>query len=59
MNRKKVFVSGCFDMLHSGHVTFLEKANQFGDVYACIGSDNTVKEIKGRYPVITQKERKY
>ena len=59
MNRKKVFVSGCFDMLHSGHVTFLEKANQFGDVYACIGSDNTVREIKGRYPVITQKERKY
>jgi cytidyltransferase-like protein len=59
MNRKKVFVSGCFDMLHSGHVAFLEKANQFGDVYVCIGSDNTVKEIKGRYPVITQKERKY
>ena len=59
MNRKKVFVSGCFDMLHSGHVAFLENANQFGDVYVCIGSDNTIKEIKGRYPVISQKERKY
>ena len=59
MNRKKVFVSGCFDLLHSGHVAFLENANQFGDVYVCIGSDNTIKEIKGRYPVISQQERKY
>ena len=59
MNRKKVFVSGCFDLLHSGHVAFLENANQFGDVYVCIGSDNTIKKLKGRYPVISQKERKY
>ena len=59
MNKKKVFVSGCFDLLHSGHVAFLENANQFGDVYVCIGSDSTIKEIKGRYPVISQKERKY
>jgi len=59
MNRKKVFVSGCFDMLHSGHIAFLENANQFGDVYVGIGSDKTVKEIKGRYPIITQNERKY
>ena len=46
MNRKKVFVSGCFDLLHSGHVAFLENANQFGDVYVCIGSDNTIKKLK-------------
>ncbi|MEC7858432.1 MAG: adenylyltransferase/cytidyltransferase family protein, partial [Bacteroidota bacterium] len=59
MNRKKVFVSGCFDLLHSGHVAFLENANQFGDVYVCIGSDNTIKKLKGRYPVISQEERKY
>ena len=51
MNRKKVFVSGCFDLLHSGHVAFLENANQFGDVYVCIGSDNTIKEINKTYSV--------
>jgi cytidyltransferase-like protein len=47
MNRKKVFVSGCFDMLHSGHLTFLENANQFGDVYVCIGSAGLVMAIVG------------
>ena len=47
MEKKKVFVSGCFDLLHSGHIAFLETAAQFGDVYVCIGSDNTVKDLKG------------
>jgi len=56
---KKVFVSGCFDMMHSGHVRFLEEACAYGDVYVGIGSDRTIKELKGRYPVTTQDERKY
>ncbi|MHB9141732.1 MAG: adenylyltransferase/cytidyltransferase family protein, partial [Paludibacter sp.] len=38
---KKVFVSGCYDMLHSGHVAFFEEAAQHGDLYVGIGSDNT------------------
>jgi cytidyltransferase-like protein len=57
--RKKVFVTGCFDMLHSGHVAFLKEAASFGDVYVCIGTDENVKQIKGRYPVTSQNERKY
>ncbi|MEO5572236.1 MAG: adenylyltransferase/cytidyltransferase family protein, partial [Bacteroidia bacterium] len=56
---KKVFVTGCFDMLHSGHVAFLKEAASFGDVYVCIGTDENVKQIKGRYPVTSQNERKY
>jgi cytidyltransferase-like protein len=59
MPQKKVFVTGCFDMLHSGHVRFLEEAAGFGEVHVGIGSDRTVKELKGRYPVTTQEERKY
>jgi cytidyltransferase-like protein len=59
MRRKKVFVSGCFDMLHSGHVCFLEQAAAYGDVCVGIGSDRAIKELKGRYPVNTQEERKY
>ena len=51
MRRKKVFVSGCFDMLHSGHIRFLEKAAAYGDVYVAIGSDRTVADLKGRAPV--------
>lgn len=59
MAKKKVFVSGCFDLLHSGHVRFLEEAASYGEVHVGIGSDATVKELKGRYPVNSQAERKY
>ena len=59
MNRKRVFVTGCFDMLHSGHVAFLTEASAHGDVYVGIGSDETVYRLKGRYPINNQDERKY
>ena len=39
---KKVFVSGCYDLLHSGHVEFFRQAAQFGDLYVGIGSDETI-----------------
>jgi cytidyltransferase-like protein len=57
--RKTVFVSGCFDMLHSGHVAFLQEAAGFGDLHVGIGSDRTVFEIKGRYTVNSEAERRY
>ena len=58
-NRKKVFVTGCFDMLHSGHVAFLTEAATHGDVYVGIGSDETVAKLKGRFPINNQDERRY
>jgi cytidyltransferase-like protein len=57
--RPKVFVSGCFDLLHSGHVAFLREAASFGDLHVGIGSDATVHELKGRYTVNSQDERRY
>ena len=60
MNKtKKVFVTGCFDLLHSGHVAFFQEAALSGDVYVGLGSDDTVFQLKGRYPVNNQDERKY
>lgn len=56
---KKVFVSGCFDMLHSGHVAFFEEAAQFGDLYVGIGSDKTIFSLKGRKSINTEQERLY
>ncbi len=56
---KKVFVSGCFDLIHSGHIEFLKSASEFGDLYVCIGSDSTIKELKGKYPVNNENERKF
>ncbi len=55
----KVFVSGCFDMLHSGHVAFFEEAAQYGDLYVGIGADTTLFELKGRKPINTEQERLY
>lgn len=56
---KKVFVSGCFDLLHSGHVKFLSEAAKFGQVIVGIGSDDTVNDLKGRFPINNESERKY
>ena len=56
---KKIFVSGCFDLLHSGHIAFLTEAASFGDLYVGIGSDKTISELKGRATINTEEERKY
>ncbi|MDT8394730.1 MAG: L-rhamnose mutarotase [Bacteroidales bacterium] len=56
---KKVFVTGCFDMLHSGHIAFIEEASRHGELYVSIGSDENVQQLKGRYPVNNQEERMY
>jgi cytidyltransferase-like protein len=56
---KKVFVSGCYDMLHSGHVAFFEEAAQHGDLYVGIGSDKTINELKARKTINSDAERLY
>jgi cytidyltransferase-like protein len=56
---KRVFVSGCYDLLHSGHVAFFKEASQFGDLYVGIGSDKTIEELKGRPTVNSEQERLY
>ena len=57
--KKKVFVSGCFDMLHSGHIAFFKEASTYGDLYVGIGSDQTVSELKGRETINSEQERIY
>ncbi|MFZ4457038.1 MAG: adenylyltransferase/cytidyltransferase family protein [Bacteroidales bacterium] len=56
---KKVFVSGCYDMLHSGHVAFFEEAAQLGDLYVGIGSSKTVYDLKARKTINSDDERLY
>lgn len=57
--RPKVFVSGCYDMLHSGHVAFFKAAAAYGDLYVGIGSDATILELKKRRTVYSERERLY
>ncbi|WP_119065376.1 adenylyltransferase/cytidyltransferase family protein [Aggregatilinea lenta] len=54
---KKVMVSGCYDLLHSGHIAFFKEAAAYGDLYVALGSDKTVYELKGRLPVNSEQER--
>ena len=56
---KKVFVTGFFDLLNSGHVSFLKEAARYGDLYVGVGSDSTFRELKGRQPVCSGQERLY
>ncbi|MCL5054700.1 MAG: D-glycero-beta-D-manno-heptose 1-phosphate adenylyltransferase [Firmicutes bacterium] len=57
--KKVVFTNGCFDLLHVGHVRYLEEAKELGDILIIgINSDASVKKIKGEgRPVIPEQER--
>ena len=57
--RKKVLVSGCFDLLHSGHVKFFEEASKLGDLYVCVGTDENVQSLKHRQTMFPNAERLY
>ena len=57
MSNKKVFVSGCYDLLHSGHVEFFRQAAEYGDLYVGIGSDATVLHYKGHRTLYPEQER--
>ena len=57
--KKVVFTNGCFDIIHYGHIKYLEKCRALGDVLVVgLNSDSSVKKIKGKNrPVTRQKER--
>lgn len=58
-NKKVVLVGGCFDILHPGHVIFLQKAKKMGDnLVVLLESDEKIKQLKGNHrPFFNQKER--
>jgi D-beta-D-heptose 7-phosphate kinase/D-beta-D-heptose 1-phosphate adenosyltransferase len=57
--KKVVFTNGCFDLLHVGHVRYLQKARKYGDLLVLgLNSDDSVRRLKGeKRPLIGQKER--
>lgn len=59
MRKKKVFVTGCFDLLHSGHIAFFEEASRYGDLFVGVGSDRNIFQLKGRKTVYPENERLY
>jgi D-beta-D-heptose 7-phosphate kinase / D-beta-D-heptose 1-phosphate adenosyltransferase len=58
-NKKIVFTNGCFDLLHAGHISYLETAKSFGDILIVgLNSDHSVKNLKGKdRPINSQEDR--
>ena len=54
---KKVFVSGCFDLLHAGHVEFFNEAAKYGQLYVRLGTDANIKALKGHETMYSDAER--
>jgi cytidyltransferase-like protein len=59
MSDKVVMVSGCYDLLHAGHVAFFKTAAVYGKVHVYVGQDKNIKLLKGKAPYFSQEERKY
>lgn len=60
-NKKVVFTNGCFDLIHSGHVDYLVKAKEMGDILIlALNSDTSIKRIKGNArPILEEDERAF
>jgi rfaE bifunctional protein nucleotidyltransferase chain/domain len=60
-SKKVVFTNGCFDLIHSGHVDYLVKAKEMGDVLIlALNTDQSIKRIKGdKRPILKQDERAF
>lgn len=57
--KKIVFTNGCFDIIHAGHVDYLERAKKLGDILVVgLNSDNSVKRIKGKKRPINPQEQR-
>ena len=60
-SKKIIFTNGCFDILHIGHIKYLEKAKSYGDILILgLNSDDSVQKLKGENrPINTQIDRAY
>lgn len=59
MIQKKVMVSGCYDLLHTGHIAFFKTAAKYGELHVFVGQDENIRFLKGKAPYFSQEERRY
>ncbi len=55
--RPKVLVSGCFDLIHSGHIEFFNEAAQHGDLYVRLGTCENIRKLKNHETTYSDEER--
>lgn len=58
LKRPKVLIGGSFEILHPGHIHFLERAWELGEVYVVVSRDNNFLKFKKRDPVIPEEQRR-
>lgn len=58
-SKKIVFTNGCFDLLHAGHLSYLQSARQLGDILVIgVNSDSSVRRLKGATrPIVSESDR--
>lgn len=56
--KKKIVVTGTFDVLHPSHVFLINEAAKLGEVYVIISRDENVKKFKGLYPTLPEEQRR-
>jgi len=54
---KRVVVAGTFDIIHPGHIHLIKEATKLGKVIVIVARDSTVRRIKGREPIIPERQR--
>lgn len=52
-----VYTGGTFDILHIGHILFLQKCNELGDVVVALNTDDFIERYKGKKPIFRYEER--
>jgi D-beta-D-heptose 7-phosphate kinase/D-beta-D-heptose 1-phosphate adenosyltransferase len=59
LGNRVVFTNGCFDLIHPGHIRYLQEARRLGDaLIVALNSDRSVRELKGeKRPILDQNER--
>jgi glycerol-3-phosphate cytidylyltransferase len=53
----RIYTGGTFDLFHSGHVNFLKRCHELGEVIVSLNTDEFIEEYKGRLPVMSYAER--
>jgi cytidyltransferase-like protein len=58
--RRRVVVTGCYDLFHTGHIAFFEEVSGLGDLYVVVGHDDNIRLLKGEgRPLFKQDERRF
>ncbi len=55
---KRVVIAGTFDIIHPGHISFIQDAARYGDVYVIVARDTNVLKIKGALPTVPEEQRR-